>query len=135
MTEPNFSRPRSKSTPDFDKKNTTGRRGQNHEKRIAKRTGDYRVSGSGSKPGRPADLRGDVFLREAKTTRGKGRMINGAELAKITEQALRVGRVPLMEICFEGQTTPTPKDWVLIPAEDFDRLLGESDGPGATMPF
>lgn len=125
MTSPDFTRPRKKATPDFDKRNTTARRGLRHEKRISKRTGDNRVSGSGNKPGRPGDLRGDIFLREAKTTKGKGRMINGTELANIVKQALLLNKIPVMEICFEGQSMPVPQDWVLIPADDFDRLTGE----------
>jgi hypothetical protein len=124
MTGPDFSRPRAKTEPDFERYNTTSKRGTRHEKRIAKRTGDKRVSGSGNKPGRPADLRGDTFLREAKTTKGAGRMISGRELAKIVEQAMALNKIPVMEICFEGQVIPVPNDWVLIPADDFDRLLG-----------
>jgi len=124
MTKPDLSKPRKRASPDFDKHNTTARRGMRHEKRISKRTGDNRVSGSGNKPGRPADLRGDTFLREAKTTKGAGRMISGRELAKIVEQAMALNKIPVMEICFEGQVIPVPNDWVLIPADDFDRLLG-----------
>lgn len=52
-------------------------------------------------------------------------MISGKELAKIVRQALSLGRVPVMEICFEGQKLPVPNDWVLIPADDFDRLTKE----------
>lgn len=124
MTKPDLSKPRNRALPDFDKHSTTARRGMRHEKRISKRTGDNRVSGSGNKPGRPADLRGDTFLREAKTTKGAGRMISGRELAKIVEQAMALNKIPVMEICFEGQVIPVPNDWVLIPADDFDRLLG-----------
>ena len=51
-------------------------------------------------------------------------MISGRELAKIVEQAMALNKIPVMEICFEGQVIPVPNDWVLIPADDFDRLLG-----------
>lgn len=125
MLEPDFSRPRSSAQPRFDKSLTMGRRGAEHEKRIAKRSGAHRVRGSGSKPGRPADLRDIKFLREAKTTKGGGRFIKATELQKIVNQALTTGLVPIMEICFEGQAAPVPKDWVLIPAEDFDKLVTE----------
>lgn len=123
MTKPNFSQPRKKTIQNVSKENTTGRRGNRHEKRIAARTGDNTVSGSGSKPGRPADIRGITFLREAKTTRGRGRTISGKELEKITMQALSSNKIPVMEICFEGQVAPVPNDWVLIPASDFDALV------------
>jgi hypothetical protein len=115
-----------KAEPRYEKATTTGRRGANHEKRIAKRSGDTRVSGSGAKPGRPGDLRGLKFLREAKTTKGAGRTISGKELLKISAQALSVGLEPIMEICFEGQEPPTPRDWVLIPADVFEELIRRS---------
>jgi len=123
VSGPDFNRPRRRAEPNFDKAMTTGRRGASHEKRIAKRTGAKRVRGSGSKPGRPADLRDIKFLREAKTTRGGGRFIKSSELIKIVEQALTSGLTPIMEICFEGQSPPVPKDWVLIPADDFDKIV------------
>ena len=123
MAGPDFNRPREAAQPRFGKAMTTGRRGAKHEKRIAKRSGDTRVSGSGAKPGRPGDLRGLEFLREAKTTKGAGRSISGKELAKISAQAMSVGLEPIMEICFEGQELPTPKDWVLVPATVFEDLV------------
>ena len=128
MAEPDFTRPREGAAPRYDKAMTTGRRGAKHEKRIAKRSGDRRVSGSGSKPGRPADIRGLEFLREAKTTHGRGRTVSGDELEKITKQAISVGLEPMMEICFEGQTPPVPNDWVLLPADVFEALVRRAKG-------
>lgn len=128
MPGPDFTRPRTPPQPRYGKALTTGRRGAKHEKRTAKRSGDRRVSGSGSKPGRPADIRGLEFLRENKTTHGRGRFINGDEIEQISNQALSVGLEPVMEICFEGQTAPTPKDWVLVPAEVFEELVRRAKG-------
>ena len=128
MAGPDFTRPRHRAAPRYEKAMTTGRRGARHEKRISKRSGDRRVPGSGSKPGKPGDIRGIEFLREAKTTKGRGRTISGNELEKITSQAISVGLEPLMEICFEGQTAPTPKDWVLVPADVFEDLVRRAKG-------
>ena len=128
MAGPDFTRLREAVQPRYEKALTTGRRGAKHEKRTAKRSGDRRVRGSGSKPGRPADIRGLEFLRENKTTVGRGRTISGEEIEKISNQALSVGLEPVMEICFEGQTAPTPKDWVMLPAEVFEDLVRRARG-------
>ena len=131
MTGPDFSRPRKRARGAADKLKSTSKRGLDHERDIAKRTGANRVRGSGNKPGRPADVKGRLFLREAKVTSGKGRSIKGEELAKIVEQALRVSRIPVLEVRFEGQKPPTPKDWVMLPASDFDALVeGRIDETG-----
>jgi len=98
-----------------------------HEKDIAKRSGAKRVAGSGNQPGKPGDIRGNKFLREAKATKKDSISLRGKWLRKITEEALAVGRTPLVEVRLEDAQFPCPTDWVLIPAMDFQALV-EQDG-------
>lgn len=101
----------------------TGADWRDHEATVAKRSGGQRRAASGAAPGKPADTKDEVFLRECKATKGAGITIRGEWLEKITQQALPRGMTPLLEIRVEGQATPTPTDWVLIPAQEFEILL------------
>lgn len=94
-----------------------------HEEDVAKRSGGKRRPGSGAVPGKPADTHDQVFLRECKSTKGAGITIKGEWLKKIVQQSLPRGMTPLVELRLEGQETPTPTDWVLIPAQEFEILL------------
>lgn len=102
-------------------------KGRRHEEMIAKRTGDRRVPGSGNQKMMPGDLKSEQFLREAKMTTKKGMSINGKWLEKLIDQSLRVGRKPVLELRFEGQSLPVPQDWVMIPASYFDELVNGED--------
>jgi hypothetical protein len=94
-----------------------------HENDVAKRSGGKRRAASGAAPGKPADTVDQHYLRECKATKGKGITINGRWLSKITGEALPRGMTPLLEIRVDGQEAPTPTDWVLIPAQEFEILL------------
>jgi len=94
-----------------------------HENDVAKRSGGKRRAASGAAPGKPADTLDEVYLRECKATKGAGMSINGKWLAKIVQEALPRGMTPLIELRFDGQEPPTPTDWVLIPAQEFEILL------------
>jgi hypothetical protein len=94
-----------------------------HEDDVAKRSGGKRRAASGAAPGKPADTIDQVYLRECKATKGKGITINGNWLSKIVQEALPRGMTPLVELRLDGQEAPTPTDWVLIPAQEFEILL------------
>lgn len=101
----------------------TGVDWRDHEDTVAKRSGGKRRAASGAAPGKPADTVDQEFLRECKSTKGAGITIKGEWLEKITQQALPRGMTPLMEIRVAGQSAPTPTDWVMIPAQEFEILL------------
>ena len=101
----------------------TGVDWRDHEATVAKRSGGRRRAASGAAPGKPADTVDQEFLRECKATKGAGITIKGEWLEKITHQALPRGMTPLMEIRVDGQCAPTPTDWVMIPAQEFEILL------------
>lgn len=101
----------------------TGVDWRDHEETVAKRSGGKRRAASGAAPGKPADTKDEQFLRECKATKGAGITIKAEWLEKITQQALPRGMTPLLEIRVDGQAPPTPTDWVLIPAQEFEILL------------
>lgn len=101
-----------------------------HEKDVEKRSGARRRAASGAAPGKPGDNKDEEFLRECKATKGAGMTISGKWLKKISSEALALGKNPLMELRFDGQEEPTPKDWVMIPAIDFEALLERLRGNG-----
>lgn len=101
----------------------TGVDWKRHESDVEKRSGDRRRVASGAAPGKPGDNKGEEFLRECKSTRGAGMSLNGKWLSKITQEALCLGKTPLVELRFDGQTEPTPKDWVMIPALEFQDMV------------
>lgn len=101
----------------------TGVDWRDHEDTVAKRSGGRRRAASGAAPGKPADTVDQEFLRECKATKGAGITIKGDWLKKIVQQSLPRGMTPLVELRVMGQEAPTPTDWVLIPAQEFEILL------------
>ena len=103
----------------------TGVDWKRHEKDVEKRSGGRRRAASGAAPGKPADTKDQDYLRECKSTRGAGMSISGRWISKITAEALALKKTPLIELRFDGQTEPTPTDWIMIPAIDFEELLSQ----------
>lgn len=101
---------------------------EQHEKDVEKRSGGRRRRASGAAYGKPADTKDAEFLRECKATAGAGITVNGKWLSKITQESISLGKTPLVELRLDGQSDPTPKDWVLIPALDFEILRERANG-------
>lgn len=114
--------PRRKAGPSYLDRDT-GVDWRDHEETVARRSGGKRRAASGAAPGKPADTIDQEFLRECKSSKGAGITIKGDWLEKIVQQALPRGMTPLLEIRVAGQASPTPSDWVLIPAQEFEILL------------
>ena len=114
--------PKKPNGPDYLERKT-GVDWNDHEATVAKRSGGQRRAASGAAPGKPADTVDQHFLRECKATKGAGITLNGKWLKKIVHEALPRGMTPLVEIRVAGQEPPTPTDWVLIPAQEFEILL------------
>ena len=106
--------------PNFDRDGKANWR--KHEADVAKRSGGRLTPGSGNKPGKPGDAVDSKYMRECKATKGAGISINGEWLKKVVADAMTRGMTPLVEIRLEGQTAPTPTDWILSPAVDFEEL-------------
>jgi hypothetical protein len=96
---------------------------EKHEDDVAKRSKGRRRAASGAAPGKPADTLDQVYLRECKATKGAGITIKADWLSKIVNQALPRGMTPLVELRLAGQEPPTPTDWILIPAQEFEILI------------
>lgn len=111
-----------KGGPDYLGRDT-GVDWRQHEKDVERRSGGRRRAASGAAPGKPADTKDEHYLRECKSTRGAGMSLSGKWISKITHEALVLGKTPLIELRFDGQVEPTPTDWVMIPALDFEELM------------
>lgn len=118
--------------PDFFKKDATTKISKKHEKDTAKRFGGKRVPGSGNISGMPGDVADTTFLHECKATKGGGTQIQANWVKNISTQALAKNRIPLLQLRFEKQEEPTPKDWVMLPVLDFLALLEKM--PGVKIP-
>ncbi len=99
-----------------------------HEKDVAERTGDRQVVGSGNQPGKPGDTMGTDHLRQLKECRGAGISVSAAEVRKVVEQALDMNRRPVIEVRLLGAELPVPRDWVFVPALDYDDLKERAGG-------
>ena len=123
--------------PDYFKDNAKPHKAnwKKHEADVEKRTGDRRSRGSGAGHGKTGQTRGrrrgsvqpgdnvGIRLRECKATKGAGITIKKQWLDQLIEQALNMGRRPVLEIRLEGATLPCPQDWVMIPALDYDEMM------------
>lgn len=121
-----------KGGPDFFKKDPTTKISKKHEKDIAKKFGGKRIPGSGNISGMPGDVSDVTFLHECKATKGGGTQIQAGWVRNISTQALAKNKIPLLQLRFEKQEDPTPKDWVMIPVIDFLGLLEKI--PGLNIP-
>jgi Holliday junction resolvase len=110
-----------------------------HEADVEKRTGDRRSRSSGAGHGKTGQTRrrgsvnvgdnmGTKRLRECKATKGRTISVKCDWLDQLITQSLNMGRDPVLEIRMEGATLPTPTDWVMIPADDYEELLERADG-------
>lgn len=133
-SKPNyFDRESPKSNgPNFFKEDATTKISKKHEKDTADRFGGKRVPGSGNISGMPGDVTDTTFLHECKATKGGGTQIQASWVKNISTQALAKNRIPLLQLRFEKQEEPTPKDWVMLPVMDFLALLEKM--PGIKIP-
>jgi hypothetical protein len=74
--------------------------------------------------GRPGDVRGAKDLQELKATEKTDTRINLNWLRKIAFEALTQGKYPVVNMRFTRLRPPAPQDWVLIPADIYERLKG-----------
>lgn len=132
--------------PDFFKDNNKRKQAdwKKHEADVEKRSGDRRTRGSGNGHGktsqtnqasfrrragvRVGDNMGNKKLRECKATVGRSITISCKFLDQLIEQSLNMGRDPVLEIRIEGATLPTPTDWVMIPADDYEEMERRLNG-------
>lgn len=112
-----------KKGPDYFKPEPTTKISHKHEKDVAARSGGRTVPGSGNIKGKPGDVRDATYLRECKATHGGGTQIEAKWLKKISLEALVTNQIPLLELRFEAQVPPCSKDWIMLPALEFQALL------------
>jgi hypothetical protein len=89
---------------------------QKHEKRIAKAIGGSTTAASGAFWSRKGDVRNNELLVEHKWTGKKSKIIQSAELKKITNEAIMDGRTPIFGIHLDGE------DYVILLETDLFEL-------------
>ena len=100
------------------------------QEKATEKIGGRRQPGSGAGPRHKGDSRfdGASLLMECKTTAAASFRVSEVVMAKITRQALAVGKDPAIEIEIRGVTDPLcSKKWVVLPRDVFARLIGGSD--------
>jgi Holliday junction resolvase len=112
------------------------RKSNKQERRVASRLGGRRIRNSGgarwSKHDHSTDD-GDVatpeFHVEQKTTRKASMSLKREWLRKVKEGARKFGKDPAVVITFDDSTKPyePPEDWILMPVEVAQRVLGYED--------
>lgn len=98
------------------------RRGQAHERRLAKALGGEQVPGSGAL-GEPGDVRTRDFLVQCKSVENRALDFRVAVIEKADAEAVNEGRTPLIAFEFLALSDDIGKDWVLMPLRVFDALL------------
>jgi len=95
------------------------------EKRVAKKMGGRRQPASGALPGIPNDVSTDEFLVECKRTKYSGMGIKGDWIERLDEVAIMHGKIPCIELEFDGLPDGVTKHWMMIPFDVFcERMTG-----------
>lgn len=99
-----------------------------HEQEICESLGGHAHIGSGRLSGWKSDGSTEHYQIECKQTGKQSLALKVEWLEKITAEALPSGRIPLVAIRFLNIEDPlTDKDWVLVPATEFNRLQNRLD--------
>lgn len=96
------------------------------EKDTARSLGGQVNSGSGNGEKFKADVRTKDELLELKTTSAKSYSLKAADLQKLWQQALLDDRQPVFGVEFQNMPGHAPKDWVILPQDDYLAMRGES---------
>ena len=112
------------------------RKSRKHEDRVAARMGGRRLRRSGGSRWSRDDATtddGDIgtpeFHIEHKSTEKKSIRVKREWLDKVREGARKFGKDPAVVLTFtdENQPSKPPEDWILIPLEVAQRVLGYED--------
>lgn len=101
------------------KQEVNRKRSQKQERRLASDLNMRTTPNSGATPwaSQKGDLQSSEHVVEAKTTKADRFTITHDLLIKITQEARRTGRQPVVLITLETMPNPIPKDWALVPLD------------------
>ena len=117
-----------KPTTFLGKKELTNReRGDLHEEESAKKVGGRTQPNSGASPWLTykGDVTSEDFLYQCKTTDKSRFTLSQKVIAEIYRQAKLTGKEPAIIIRLEGVSNPLPREWVCVPMEVWQDILGE----------
>lgn len=94
-----------------------------HEDEAAKVIGGERHAGSGASPWLKSDASSETYQLECKQTAHASMTIQWGWLEKISMEAAGQGKTPALHVRFLRENPGVSKDWVMLPAAEFERLL------------
>lgn len=104
------------------------------ESHVASAIGGDTVPGSGCGQKFKSDAFSERYQVEAKQTQNMSLSLTVEWLRKISREALRYGRVPMMHIRFlNGYRDLPDKDWVVIPEREFKRIYDLACGQNGSL--
>lgn len=106
-------------------KNSIGKSGRKSEKRLNKKLGGEQTPASGALEGAKGDIKKDDFLIEAKSTIHDSFRLDRRILCKISGEALRVDKIPVVCLSFvTGNGKPkVDGEWAMIKLKDFEEYI------------
>jgi hypothetical protein len=108
----------------YDERGGSRKTAIQQEKRLAKRVNGKAVRGSGSSVYSKGDVHSDSFLVEAKHTNARSIRLTDEWLAKITKEAIAVGKNPALEFELLGSEDPMlEKSWIAVPMSVWTRII------------
>lgn len=95
-----------------------------HENRLAKELGSRTTPNSGALPfiGDKGDLQDDLFVWQAKLTKGSNLSLGSKVLLEVCRQASQLGKIPALALTMEGLPDHLEKDWVCLPTHIFKEM-------------
>lgn len=109
---------------DLEARESTRKRSDRQEKRIAKDEGGFKTPGSGAFSGHKSDISGERFRYEAKTTRHRSIRVHISVLAKIDQESRRHGQFPVLVISFEDLPADVEQDYYIVPRSVWREIAG-----------
>lgn len=105
---------------DADKKKTF----QKHEDHLAKTVEGKKTPASGAL-NKKGDVQTSTTIYEAKSTDSRSLSLKLDWLEKVTDEALRLGKKPILSIYFSGAELPCQKQWFLVDEATYMEIFGD----------
>lgn len=101
---------------------------RNQEEKAAELVGGKRHAGSGSQKFRKSDASSSEYQVECKQTEKESLSLKLEWLEKIAQEAEGRGREPLLHVRFLSAEEHVGRDWVMMRASEFERLMQDEGG-------
>lgn len=117
----------SKNIPSFwDESVNVKQKSLKNEKKLEGKLRAKRTPASGALPW-PSSKGDEIskdFMYESKETRGTTIKLDLATIQKLCRDAAKIGKDPIFILTYYEMPYPLSKDWMVIPYEVFEKLMG-----------